>query len=59
MTITTVFELNEIVKIVPLDMCEGRIVNFWISNRIEYKVRYFHGGELKEVYFLESELEKK
>jgi hypothetical protein len=56
MRIDTKFDINKSVKIIPLENLVGRIISIFYLNQIEYRVRYFHNGELKEVYFLEDEL---
>lgn len=36
---------------------DGKIIAIWITSlALEYKVKYFHNGDVKEAYFLEDEL---
>jgi len=57
--IVSAFDLAEEVKIKELNQ-NGRIMCFFVdSGGMQIKVRYFHNGEAKEVYFLEDELVKK
>lgn len=57
MNITTKFGLFDRVRITELEQ-SGVVLCFFVdSGGMQIKVRYFHNGESKEVYFLESELE--
>ena len=56
MIFTTKFEIKDKVKIIPLENCDGIILNIYYKNGIEYFVRYFHEGKINEVYFYEDEL---
>ena len=45
------------VKIIPLELCEGRVTAIWISYKgVQYDVRYFQHGKAEQVYFFEDEL---
>ncbi len=58
MTYECKFKLAQRVEIPEL-ATKGRILNVWIVERgISYEVRYFHGGEAKQVYFFEDELKE-
>ena len=52
------FEIFEKVKIQELEQTGIVICIFIDSSLVQYKVRYFHNGEAKEIYFLERELKK-
>jgi hypothetical protein len=52
------FALMDRVKIIELD-AKGLVIAIFIDPMgMVYKVRYFHNGEAKEVYFYEFELRK-
>ena len=58
MNIQTKYNNGNIVKIIPLDNIEGRIIGifFGLSNIVEYNVKYYDRAESKTVYFFEDEL---
>jgi hypothetical protein len=50
------FNIDDKVKIVPLN-CDGIILSIWIvRSGITYETRYFLNGELKTTYFYDHEL---
>lgn len=50
------FEINEKLKIEPLN-CEGRVISIWIVKRgITYEMRYLFEGKVVTDYFYEDEL---
>ena len=53
-----IFELDQKVKITPLDNCEGIIRAIYIARTgVTYEVRYFQDGKAENVYFYDDELE--
>lgn len=59
--INTVFEIRDKVHIKEIDKY-GMVVGFWISGdqlQLQYQVRYFKDGDVKDIYFYDFELEKK
>lgn len=51
--------IHQRVHILPLE-CEGRVMAIWEdSSGKTYKVRYFHNGDEKQVYFFADELAEK
>lgn len=51
------FNIGDKIKIKELDR-EGRVHSIWFTKHgIEFQVRYFYNGEIKEVYFYEDEIE--
>lgn len=58
MKIEIKFDINDKVKITPLN-CKGIIQSIWITEKgIKYEVRYFDKAEAKNIYFYAEELER-
>ncbi len=55
-TITPRFELKQKVLIAPINVT-GKVVAYYYSTELEYKVRYFDNGDPREAYFYEDELQ--
>jgi hypothetical protein len=53
------FDLKDSVEIIPYKNTIGSVRSIRVYEEgTQYKVRYFHNGEAKEVWFFEEELKK-
>jgi hypothetical protein len=57
MTINTKFEIGQRVFIEGLNI-SGTIISVYYLNRIEYRVRFFDAGNIRDPYFFEEELKE-
>lgn len=57
MIIETKFELGEKVAVKEINKT-GKVMAFFYATQIEYKVRYFDGGDPRELFFYEDEISK-
>ena len=55
MIIETKFEIGQKVFIKEINL-SGTIQAVYYLNRIEYRVRFFDGGSIRDPYFFEDEL---
>ena len=58
MKLNTKFDINQTVKLIPLN-CSCRIISICIAlSGFEYKVQYFLDGKQEQSYVIESELQE-